>query len=167
MKQKQIQNFIALTVILFLLWVLLTGSIALQELMSGLVVAAAIALIANKLNLMDHFKLTRTAPVALLRYLYYFFIALVKANFDLARRVLSPSLPINPAVVEIKTSLKSDLAKLLLANSITLTPGTLTIDVQQQRLLVHWVDASSGTDLQSATQVIADQFEQHISGFMK
>jgi multicomponent Na+:H+ antiporter subunit E len=167
MKHNKIKNFITLTAILFLLWVLLTGSVALQELISGLVVAAAIALISNKLNLLDHIKLTRTAPLSLLRYLYFFFIALVKANFDLARRILSPSLPINPAVVEVKTRLKSDLAKLLLANSITLTPGTLTIDVQKQRLLVHWVDASSGTDLQSATQAIADQFEQHISGFMK
>jgi multicomponent Na+:H+ antiporter subunit E len=167
MKQSKIQNFIALTAILFLLWVLLTGSLAFQELLSGLVVAAAVAMISSNINLLDHFKLTKSAPLSLLRYLYYFFVALVKANFDLARRILSPSLPINPAVVEIETKLKSDLARLLLANSITLTPGTLTIDVQKQRLLVHWVDASSGTDLQSATQAIADQFEQHINGFMK
>ena len=167
MNQEKLQNFSALTALLFILWVLLTGSLAIQELLSGLVVAALIALLSNQINLLDHFKLTRTAPLALLKYLYYFFIALIKANLDLARRILSPSLPINPAVVEIQTELESDLARLLLANSITLTPGTLTIDVQQQRLLVHWVDASPGTDLQSATQAISDQFEQHINGFMK
>ncbi len=167
MKSKQIQNFAALTFLLFLLWILLTASFSWQELISGLIVSLAIALVSSNIQLLDHFQLTRSAPLALLKYLYHFFIALVKANLDLARRILSPSLPLNPAVVEIQTNLKSDLGKLLLANSITLTPGTLTIDVKKQRLLVHWVDASSGTDLQSATQAIADQFEQYICGFMK
>jgi multicomponent Na+:H+ antiporter subunit E len=167
MNSTKLQNYAALTTILFLLWVLLTASLNVQELITGLVVALCVASVNQKINLLDHFKLSKTAPLALLKYLYYFFFALVKANLDLAKRILSPSLPINPAVVEIQTELKSDLAKLLLANSITLTPGTLTIDVQQQRLLVHWVDASSGTDLQSATQAISDQFERHINGFMQ
>jgi multicomponent Na+:H+ antiporter subunit E len=112
-------------------------------------------------------RLSFWAPVALLQYLVVFFIELVRANLDMARRVLSPSLPINPAVVEVRTGLQSSLGKLLLANSITLTPGTLSLDVQNDRLLVHWIDCPPGTDIDSATRAIAESFERHISGFLR
>jgi multicomponent Na+:H+ antiporter subunit E len=97
----------------------------------------------------------------------HFFRALVVANFDVARRVVSPSLPIRPAVVEVRTGLRSALGRMLLANSITLTPGTLTIDVEGDRLLVHWIDCPPGTDLAQATNAIAAGFERHIKGFLK
>jgi multicomponent Na+:H+ antiporter subunit E len=56
---------------------------------------------------------------------------------------------------------------LLLANSITLTPGTLSVDVQGGRILVHWVDCAPGDDLAAATREIAESFERHIRGFLK
>ena len=90
----------------------------------------------------------------------------MRANLDLAARVLAPSLPINPALVEINTELKSPLGKLLLANTITLTPGTLTVDVVDNRLLVHWVYRPPGTDIQQATEKIAATFERHLSRFL-
>jgi multicomponent Na+:H+ antiporter subunit E len=96
-----------------------------------------------------------------------FFVALTVANFDVARRVLAPSLPIRPAVVEVHTELRSALGRMLLANSITLTPGTLTIDVHGDRLLVHWIDCAPGTDLAAATAAIAAGFERHIKGFLR
>ena len=58
----------------------------------------------------------------------------------MARRVLSPSLPLSPEIVEVQTGLESSLGKLLLANSVTLTPGTLAVDVIDDRILVHWVE---------------------------
>ena len=63
-------------------------------------------------------------------YIPVFLYKLVLANFDMAYRVLSPKLPINPRIVKVPTSLKSDFLKLVLANSITLTPGTLSLDVE-------------------------------------
>ena len=93
-------------------------------------------------------------------------IALVRANFDLAARVLSPSLPIRPAMVEVRTSLKSPLGKMLLANTITLTPGTLTVDVIGDRLLVHWVYCPEGMSTEEATAQIAARFEKHLGGFL-
>jgi len=167
MNAPQIKHYLILTSILFLLWILLTGSTAPAELLTGLVVAIVAALATSRIELFEGLKLGLATPWALIRYLLHFLIALVKANLDLARRILTPSLPIQPAIVEIRTELKSDLGKLLLANSITLTPGTLTVDVQQDRLLVHWVDASSGTDLIQATQAIAGGFERHIREFLK
>jgi len=153
--------------VVFSLWILLTGSLAADELMIGFVVATGVALATPRSELFSGFVLNSRSPLSLIRFLFHFLIALIKANFDMARRVLSPALPLNPAVVEINTSLESSLGKLLLANSITLTPGTLTVDVRDQRLIVHWVDCAPGTDLEHATRAIAAGFEDHIRGFLK
>jgi multicomponent Na+:H+ antiporter subunit E len=85
----------------------------------------------------------------------------------MARCVLSPSLPIRPGVVEVKTELKSSLGRLILANSITLTPGTLTVDLQGDSILIHWVDIPPGSDIESATRHVTSKFEQHLAGFVK
>ena len=153
--------------ILVLLWVLLTGSLELQELVAGTVVALAVTLLFGaRFTILTGFRFSWLAPLHILIYLGHFLVALLRANVDLAGRVLSPSLPINPALVEIKTSLKSPLGKLLLANTITLTPGTLTIDVDDDRMLVHWVFCPPGTDLQQATEKISATFERHLSRFL-
>lgn len=72
-----------------------------------------------------------------------------------------PTIPINPGVVEVKTKLKSPVARLILANSITLTPGTLTVDIKDETLLVHWIDVKS-TDLEKTTKYIAASFEKYL-----
>jgi len=151
-----------------LLWVLLAGSLDPQEVLAGGGVALLVtAVAAPRLTIFTGMRFTLAAPLHLMRYLVHFFGALVVANFDVARRVVSPSLPIRPAVVEVRTGLRSALGRMLLANSITLTPGTLTIDVEGDRLLVHWIDCPPGTDLAQATNAIAAGFERHIKGFLK
>jgi multicomponent Na+:H+ antiporter subunit E len=156
-----------LSAMLLLLWVLLTDSLAPAELIAGLIVALVAAVATPRVELFRAFRLSPSAPVALVRYLINFLRALLRANFDMARRVLMPSLPLNPEVVEVQTALESTLGKLLLANSITLTPGTLTIDVLEDRLLVHWIDCTPGIDLHQATRSIAADFEHDIRGFLK
>ena len=161
-------NFLFLFAALLLLWVLLTGSLAADELIAGLLVAGLASLIsAPYLGIFDGIIYRPRALLSLVIYLGYFFKQLVIANFDMARRVLSPSLPISPEMVEISTELKSDLGQMLLANSITLTPGTLSVDLVGNRILVHWIAAPDGVDLQLATREIAAGFEKHISGFLK
>ena len=153
---------------LFFLWLLLTSSLALDELLAGILVATAVSLIsAPYLNILDGLRYTQLALLAVFRYLGFFFVALIKANFDMAGRVLSPSLRISPAVVEIETRLKSRLGQMLLANSITLTPGTLSVDLNNDRILVHWIAAPEGISLEQATRDIASGFEQHIAGFLE
>jgi multicomponent Na+:H+ antiporter subunit E len=151
-----------------LLWMLLVGNLQRQELIAGGVVALVVTLAAGpRLWVLSGVRPSLSAPLHLLSYLAVFLVALVRANLDMARRVLSPSLPLRPAVVAVSTGLQSSLGRLLLANSITLTPGTLAVDVQEDRLLVHWVDCAPGADLQAATRAIAESFERPISGFLK
>ena len=128
---------------------------------------AIYVLAAGRSPLMAGIRLTPKAPLAFFAYLAWLMRALVLANLDMARRVLTPSLPIRPALVHVKTSLRSELGRLALANSITLTPGTLTVDVEEDTLTVHWVDCPPGTDTQTATEDIAGGFERHLRGFLQ
>jgi multicomponent Na+:H+ antiporter subunit E len=86
-------------------------------------------------------------------YLAAFVWELVTANLDVAYRVLAPSMPINPEVVEVPLRVESDLAITTIANSITLTPGTLTMDYDDERnsLYVHAID---GRDIESVVDPI-------------
>lgn len=154
-------------VVSLLVWLLLTGTFARDELLTGMLVSATVTvLFAQRFSVLTGFRFSWLAPLYILSYLGHFLVALVRANLDLAGRVLSPSLPINPAFVEITTRLESSLGRLLLANTITLTPGTLTVDVVDDRLLVHWVNCPPGTDAQQATARIAASFEKHLGRFL-
>lgn len=165
---SRLQQFVTLFGFNFILWLLLTGSLKPAELVAGFIVATVAAmLVVEKVGLFGDLRISPQAPLAFLRYLGVFLVALVRANLDMARRVLSPSLPIRPGLVRIRTTLESDLGKLVLANSITLTPGTLSVDVEGDEILVHWIDCPSTPDMALVTQQIAGLFEPHIKGFLR
>lgn len=145
------------TILLFVVWVALTLSFSAQELVTGIVVSFIIAQLYTKT-----FKTTEKFsfnPVVYIQYLVVFIKALIASNIDIAKRVINPALPINPGIVEIKTNLKEDYKKLILANSITLTPGTITLDVQKDTYFIHWIDVTT-TDIAKATEEIAGDFEK-------
>ncbi|MEN8223200.1 MAG: Na+/H+ antiporter subunit E [Acidobacteriota bacterium] len=150
------------TTILFFLWMILTQSFHPQELFTGIIVSAIIALISpsvagerakNWFNPKRYFYL--------IIYLFYFIWEMIKSNIDVAKRVLNPKLPINPGIVKVKTKLKSRSGKLALANSITLTPGTLTVDIVDQYLYIHWIDVET-TDIGEASERIVAGFEKYL-----
>jgi len=88
-----------------------------------------------------------------------FLVELVKSNLDVARRIISPSLPINPGIVKFKTKLTSEYAKMVLANSITLTPGTLSLDIIDDTFYIHWIDVKT-LDPEEVRMEIAEKFEK-------
>ena len=91
--------------------------------------------------------MTLRKTLRLLLYIPWELWQIVLANFDVAYRVLHPKMPIDPRIIEFDTTLRSDFALTTLANSITLTPGTITIDVEPERgrFLVHAI-ASKAAD---------------------
>jgi multicomponent Na+:H+ antiporter subunit E len=91
-------------------------------------------------------------------YLPYFLYYCIRANFDVAVRVIHPDVPIKPGIVKVRTTLTSDMAKTFLANSITLTPGTLAIDIDGQDLYIHWINIHS-EDAAKRTAEICGRFE--------
>ena len=92
-------------------------------------------------------------------YLPVFFFYCIRANLQVMYLVVHPDMPIKPGIVKVKTKLTSDSGVTALANSITLTPGTLTIDVvNKNELYVHWLVVEE-TDVDKATKKIVEKFE--------
>lgn len=148
--------------ILFLLWLMLNASLAPDVLVLGLVAALVIAgLFRGSMSPLTQFKATPAAVRAAPLYLLYFLKELVRSNLRLARVVLSPSLPLIPGIVKVRTRLKSRMGRLLLANSITLTPGTLTVELKDEWLYVHWVRVDAD-DIEGATTSIVAGFERYL-----
>ena len=151
-----------LSATLFLFWVLLNGTLAADVLVTGALVSMAIALLfRNGLSFFTEFRATPGAFLAGILYYGYFFKELIKANLKLAAIVIAPALPINPGIVKVRTRLKSRMGRLMLANSITLTPGTLTVELDGEWLYVHCVTLESA-DVEAATAEIVAGFERYL-----
>jgi len=148
--------------VLFAFWLLLNGSLAIDVLAIGALVAVAIALLfRNGLSFLADARLTPAGAVATVMYFGHFLKELVKANLRLAAIVLSPDLPIRPGIVKVRTQLRSPMGRLLLANSITLTPGTLTVEMDGEWFYVHCVTVEH-TDAEQATADIVAGFERYL-----
>ena len=161
------QHYVFVFFVSLLLWLLLAGSPDMQELITGAAVSLLVTILfGSRLSIFTGFRFSWMAPVYIFQYLVEFFRALIIANVEMARRILTPSLPIRPEMVEVQTSLQSPLGRMLLANTITLTPGTLTVDVKGDKLLVHWVYCPPDTDIRLATAMIATNLERHLSRFL-
>jgi multicomponent Na+:H+ antiporter subunit E len=147
---------------LLLFWVWLNGSWAADVLIVGAAVAALLGwMFRDGLAVFSELRLTPRALATTLAYLPYYTWELVKANVQLARVVLSPSLPVQPGFVKVRTTLRSRMGRMLLANSITLTPGTLTVELDGEWLYVHWVNVQS-PDIEGATASIVAGFERYL-----
>ncbi|MEE4196859.1 MAG: Na+/H+ antiporter subunit E [Bacteroidales bacterium] len=158
----KIKNFIALFLILLVVWILANNTLNLEIISIGLVLSLVLSLLFGlNLSLFNELKFTPAALGYTGIYLVVFFMELIKSNLDVARRVLTPSLPINPGIVKTKTILKSKMGRMILANSITLTPGTLSVDIQGDTLYIHWIDVCCD-DIDKATQAIVKKFEKHL-----
>jgi multicomponent Na+:H+ antiporter subunit E len=116
---------------------------------------------AGDLSFLSEFRATPRAFAAALLYVPYFAKELVKANLAVARIVLSPALPLNPGIVKVRTRLTSRIGRALLANSITLTPGTLTVEMDGEWLYIHWVTVDS-PKVEEATAAIVSGFEGYL-----
>jgi len=164
---SKIGRYILTLVSLFILWIFLTSTLAWEELTVGFVFSACIALFTYNFFTRKGFSGITLKKIAyFLLYIPIFFWEMVKANFDVAYRVLHPKMPIKPGIVLIKTNLKSDMAKLILGNSITLTPGTLTIEIIKDNLLIHWINVKD-EDIKKATDIIGKRFEKYLEVIFK
>lgn len=155
-KSQIILFFLAL-----LIWMFLTWPPDLQHLIIGILVSGFVAFMTGDMFVRrpHHF----THPERYLWFLCYvplFIWECIKANIDVAYRVTHPDLPIKPGIVKVKTTLKSDTALTFLANSITLTPGTMSVDIDKEKgfLYVHWIDVKD-KNIQKATEIIVQKFE--------
>lgn len=149
---------ISTAAVLLLLWVGLTLSLDPQELVIGLASAVIIAAATRGALTGNLFRLLKPARLfAAMDYVVYFLWQMIKANVDIFFRVFRPVIPIKPGIVRAELKVESPRARSIVANSITLTPGTLTVDTRGQFIFVHWVFLPEG-DVHAKTQKMVDSF---------
>ena len=159
-------KYVATFLVLFASYILLAGFYV-QELILGAIVSIILTIILAKLvNYTIDYRFPVKLLVFIFAYLPVFIWKLILSNIDVARRVLSPKIPLNPGFVKIKTDLKGDFGKLVLANSITLTPGTLSVDVDGEYIYVHTIDVK-GKTLEENTENISGKFEKLLGVIFK
>ena len=143
----------------FALWLLLFWSVAPAVLIAGAVVAVVVSTVLHRVYPEKlHKALDPRRWFFFLIYLPYFLYYCVKANIDVMFRVIHPDVPVRPGIVKVRTTLTTEMAKTFLANSITLTPGTLTIDIDGQDLYIHWINIDTD-DTEKRTAEICGRFE--------
>ncbi len=157
---EKLSRFIVNSVFMMLVWIAFTSSFATHELIVGALTSMIISYLSIRLFTCCTISIFNPVKIFyMIWYLFVFLWALINSNLDVARRVLTPSLPINPGIVKFKTKLTTNYSKMVLANSITLTPGTLTIDIVDDTFYIHWIDVKT-TDPEKAFTDIAEQFEK-------
>jgi multicomponent Na+:H+ antiporter subunit E len=146
----------------FIVWLLLTEAFDGQHLIVGVVVSVLTGIIFGDLFIRKPSRIFQPRRWFWgLVYIPVFTWEMIKANFDVAYRVVHPKMPIKPGIVKIKTKIRSEMGRVFLANSITLTPGTFTIDLKDDVLYIHCIYVRH-TDMEKAGRAILGRFEPYL-----
>lgn len=129
-------------ILFFLMWIIFNGRITTEIIIFGLVISAAVYWFICKFMDYSFKKDIRFIKklIYIIQYLYYLVKEIVVANFITMKLVLSSHYAVEPVLIEFETTLTTSTAKFLLANSITLTPGTITVSVEGNKFTVHCLD---------------------------
>lgn len=141
---------LSLGLALLALWLMLSGMFVTLLVVFGIASSVLVVWIALRMDVVDH----EGHPIHIrtgrwLRYMLWLVWQIVLSNLDVTRRILSPGLPISPTVRRLRASQRTDLGLVIYANSITLTPGTVTIDVEGGEVEVHALSREGIADLES------------------
>jgi multicomponent Na+:H+ antiporter subunit E len=128
---------VSLSLVLFGVWLLWSGHFEPLLLSFGVLSCALVVTIARKMRIVDR----EGAPVELalraLAYVPWLLWEIVKANIDVPRRILDPRLPISPTIIKVRAGQRHDITRVIYANSITLTPGTVSVDTDGDEITIH------------------------------
>lgn len=142
-------------VIFFVLWIIFNGRITTEIVIFGLVISAALYWFVCKFmdfgprRELEYLKKSGY----LLQYLYHLIKEIIKANFATIKLICSAGRVVEPALIAFETHFKTDTSRFLLANSITLTPGTITVAVEGDRFIVHCLDKTLAEGIESSVFV--------------
>ena len=139
--------------LLFLLaWIIFNGNITLEILIFGVVIAGVMLAFMCKFmdySLRKELKVYKKS-IYFIAYVVVLIREIIKANLEIIPRILTIEEEMDPIIVKFRTSLKSDFARMLLANSITLTPGTITISLEEDEYTIHCLDTSLAEGLEDS-----------------
>ena len=152
MKKAFIKGTIVQFLVLFILWLLLSGKYDLFHVLTGFFSACLVTIIHIRINRYLYYqkeiaKEHSLSYLRLLTFIPWLIWEIVIASLQVAYVVLHPRTPVNPSLIRFKTKLPNLAAKVILGNSITLTPGTLTISITGDEFLVHALTDAAHTSI--------------------
>lgn len=142
-------------VLFFLFWVVLNGRITVEITVFGLVISAAMYVFICKFmgySLKKDLMIIRKLPLGI-AYCFVLVSEIIKANLVMIQYIFSARIEPEPALIRFHVDLKTHTAQVLLANSITLTPGTITVDMNDGNYVVHCFDKTMGEGIESSVFV--------------
>jgi len=142
------RHAVILAIVLLATWALWSGQDKVLLLFLGLVSAVVVIVLALRMALVDSEGVPFHLRHHILTYWGWLLVQIVKSNLQVARIVLTPSLPISPTLVQVKPLQRSDLNRVTFANSITLTPGTVTTDMSEKEVTVHALTTDIARDIE-------------------
>lgn len=138
---------ISLSAVLFGTWLLLSGFFTPLLLSFGVLSLVIAVVVALRMDVIDHeshpIHLTWRIPA----YWLWLLIQIIKANIDVAKTILGMGEPASPNIINVKPSQRSELGQVIYANSITLTPGTISVELENGEIMVHALTRGSADDL--------------------
>jgi multicomponent Na+:H+ antiporter subunit E len=144
-----LKRALSLFLLLFAFWLLLSGHYDFWFIGLGFISSASAVFLARRMGIVDAEGLPLDLVPGLLRYAPWLFGTVIQANFDVARRILHPRLPITPTVIRVPAKQRTAPGRVSYANSITLTPGTISLEVSDDEIEVHALSVDAAEDLQS------------------
>lgn len=146
MRLKTVTHTIGLGLAMLALWLLLSGHYGPLLIAFGVASCILIVIIAARLDVIDHEAVPLHLSFGYFGYLSWLGKEIAKSSWDVTRVVLDPKLPISPTMLWVPTSQKTEVGRVIYANSITLTPGTVSLEVESGHILVHAItkDAAAG-----------------------
>jgi multicomponent Na+:H+ antiporter subunit E len=149
-KKTKISLFLYTVMMLF--WLILIPSYTIENIVAGLLVCLGALWFSSEL-LIDEEQASIYSKKGILlyvRYVYHLIIEIVKANIDVAKIVLSKNMDIQPHFFKVPLNIKKDLNKVIYANAITLTPGTLSVDIKDDYILVHALTSAAANGIEGS-----------------
>ncbi len=131
-------------ILFFLVWLIFNGAVTLEIVIFGVVIAAAVFAFVCKFmgHSIQKEILYYKKSGFFLRYVITLIVEIIRANLAVIHLILTDREVVDPVIVKFRTNLKTETAKMMLANSITLTPGTITVSLEEDELVVHCLDRS-------------------------
>jgi len=163
---SRLARAIPVSILVFIIYIVFTGSATIYDIITGVLISVVIGVIVANIVISNPYKpFNPRRWIWFLAYaLYYFFIAEVKAHIDVIKRILDPRMPMNPGIVKIPINVNSDYAITAVANSITNTPGTVVVEIDEKNkyFYVHWINVKA-IDMEKAYMEISHSFEKFSS----
>jgi len=152
-----VKHAISLIIVLSFLWLGLSGHFDAMLLSLGFVSVLLIVAVTLRMDAIDREIYPVHVPAKLLRFWLFLGVEVIKSNIDVLKRIFTPGKSISPQFFELPIRLKSNLSRVIYANAITLTPGTVSVkvDTEKESIVVHSLSIESAEDLCSGRMASA------------